>query len=144
MSLYARSTLQRRGKEAGQGAHAIVQRRLEREWLGLEVAGGVVARCLGECTLEARSSLVMASSSAPVLVRSGAEEGASWQQPGALESARLILFGSFTWSEAVPTRGSVAPGRVKTSEARRHKPTGMSHEQTEPGHQYKPGQAITM
>ena len=47
------------------------------------------ARCLGECTLEARSSLGMASSSAPVLVRSGAEEGASWQQPGALESARL-------------------------------------------------------
>ena len=49
------------------------------------------ARCLGECTLEARPSLGTASSSAPVPVRSGAEEGASWQQPGALESVRLNL-----------------------------------------------------
>ena len=49
------------------------------------------ARCLGGCALEARSSLFMTSGIYPVPVRSGAEEGASWQQPGALESARLKL-----------------------------------------------------
>ena len=49
------------------------------------------ARCLGECTLEARSSLGMTLSSLQVLVISGVEEGASWEQPGAVESVRLKL-----------------------------------------------------
>ena len=47
------------------------------------------ARCLGGCALEPRLSLAMTSCSEPVPVRSGVEEGASWQQPGAVESVGL-------------------------------------------------------
>ena len=59
------------------------------------------ARCLGGCALEARPSLAMTSCSEPVPVRSGAEEGASWQQPGAVESARLKLTRAWAWPRAV-------------------------------------------
>ena len=47
------------------------------------------ARCLGGCALEPRLSLAMTSCSEPVPVRSGVEGGASWQQPGAVESVGL-------------------------------------------------------
>ena len=47
-SLQARGSLQRRRQKAAQAGHATGQRRFEREWLGLEVVGGVLARCLGE------------------------------------------------------------------------------------------------
>ena len=49
------------------------------------------ARCLGECAPESRSRLGMTGSSLQVLVISGVEEGASWEQPGAVESVRLKL-----------------------------------------------------